>query len=416
MEITTFQTFGNQFRSSLALFSEKASSELISSIGPLIAVGLTIYVLLMAWSIADGRKRFSDVIFTVVKISFVSVFALNAGNFAAFVIPLVNQFQEILLSAASKGLGKSLPTPWAAIDGLWLQFTDCFELLSETISSLSWKKYLLVILFLFVAIVVMAIVSVFFTFSALGVLLINEVAMILVLAFGPLFICTLMFPALRSWFDGWLKSLVTFSFTLVLTATAASLFAQVFNSCLLKINDAATSTSISVTKIGLPLLNFCVLALIAATLIRQIPTITAALTGGVNFGAVGIGQMMHGIGQTGRAIGGGLALGAGTALGSKGLASAGSKMLGSQGLGTGGALAMAGLGASVGGVAKVAGSLVQEETQKFNQFFRSSRADTATPQKGSVADVFSRQEATAQKNAEIAKAMAAKKKKENPNA
>ena len=57
---------------------------------------------------------------------------------------------------------------------------------------------------LFLLGVLMSIISVALTFAATGVLIINEIALTLTLAFGPLFICCLMFPVVRSWFDGWI--------------------------------------------------------------------------------------------------------------------------------------------------------------------------------------------------------------------
>lgn len=47
----------------------------------------------------------------------------------------------------------------------------------------------------------------------------------------------------------------------------------------------------------LPVMNFAVLSLAAATLVKLIPAISAGLTGGGRMDAPGIGQMLHGLGN-----------------------------------------------------------------------------------------------------------------------
>ena len=259
--------------------------------------------------------------------------------------------------------------------------------------------------------IVMGIISVLFTFSACGVLLINETALAVILGFGPLFICSLMFPPIKSWFDGWLKAVVTFAFTLVMSATVTALFSSVFTSCLEKITTAAEADDVQIVAIGLPLMNFCVLALIGATFIKQVPTITAALTGGMNMGAVGLGQMLHGAGQTARSVAGGLTYGAGAAMGSQAVKNFGNSMLGSQGLGGAGALGMAGLGAAAGFAARIGKDVINNDlvTPLKNQAYRGS-SDFNTPQRGSVSAEFAGQQATAQQNAATAAKMVANRR------
>ncbi|WP_289171377.1 type IV secretion system protein [Turicimonas muris] len=414
-----FTTFGDNFHAMVGTFAKDASGALITTLGPIVASGLIIYLMVYGWLIGSGRVQGSmgQSVMLAVKIAFIAFFGLNIGTFTNYVIPAVDQFENVLLSVASSGfsgpvsLNQNLTSSWEAIDRLWLTFTDGWQAISDASSKLNWLTSAATIIALMGCEIVMGIISVLFTFSACGVLLINETTLAVILGFGPLFICSLMFPPIKSWFDGWLKAVVTFAFTLVMSATVTSLFSSVFTSCLEKITTAAEAENVQIVAIGLPLMNFCVLALIGATFIKQVPTITAALTGGMNMGAVGLGQMLHGAGQTARSVAGGLTYGAGAAMGSQAVKNFGSSMLGSQGLGGAGALGMAGLGAAAGFAARIGKDVINNDlvTPLKNQAYRGS-SDFNTPQRGSVSAEFAGQQATAQQNAATAAKMVANRR------
>ena len=414
-----FTTFGDNFHAMVGTFAKDASGALITTLGPIVASGLIIYLMVYGWLIGSGRVQGSmgQSVMLAVKIAFIAFFGLNIGTFTNYVIPAVDQFENVLLSVASSGfsgpvsLNQNLTSSWEAIDRLWLTFTDGWQAISDASSKLNWLTSAATIIALMGCEIVMGIISVLFTFSACGVLLINETTLAVILGFGPLFICSLMFPPIKSWFDGWLKAVVTFAFTLVMSATVTSLFSSVFTSCLEKITTAAEAENVQIVAIGLPLMNFCVLALIGATFIKQVPTITAALTGGMNMGAVGLGQMLHGAGQTARSVAGGLTYGAGAAMGSQAVKNFGSSLLGSQGLGGAGALGMAGLGAAAGFAARIGKDVINNDlvTPLKNQAYRGS-SDFNTPQRGSVSAEFAGQQATAQQNAATAAKMVANRR------
>lgn len=415
-----FTTFGENFNAMVGTFAKDASGTLIATLGAIVASGLIIYLMVYGWLIGSGRVQGSmgQSVMLAVKIAFIAFFGLNVGTFTDYVIPAVGQFENVLLSVASSGFAGhagfesgNLTSPWSAIDNLWLTFTDGWQAISDASSKLNWLTSAATIIALMGCEIVMGIISVLFTFSACGVLLINETALAVILGFGPLFICSLMFPPIKSWFDGWLKAVVTFAFTLVMSATVTALFSSVFTSCLEKITTAAEADDVQIVAIGLPLMNFCVLALIGATFIKQVPTITAALTGGMNMGAVGLGQMLHGAGQTARSVAGGLTYGAGAAMGSQAVKNFGNSMLGSQGLGGAGALGMAGLGAAAGFAARIGKDVINNDlvTPLKKQAYRGS-SDFNTPQRGSVSAEFAGQQATAQQNAATAAKMVANRR------
>lgn len=353
-----FESFGTAFRADISEYASSVSTALISQLGAPITAALTLYFLVKAYLILAGRSPnfFPDLVLTCLKISLVSFFALNTGNFIGYVIPAVYGTEEFLLQAVRSGVTSTdIHSAWSSIDMLWETFVGTWDAVMSLAGSFGWWSAAPSIICVFLLAAVLGIVGVFFTFAAVGILLINEVLLTLVIGFGPLFLCALMFPITRGWFDGWIKSLLTFVFTLTMAAAVILLFCEVFNNNIVEIHSIATENSTASEKLSdlfLPVLNFCVLGLTAATLVKLIPTVTAALVGGVNMGAVGLGQMLTGAGKTAAVITGAGAVGMGTALGSETIKSWGSRTLGSQGLTQTGALGMAATGFTAGAVAR----------------------------------------------------------------
>lgn len=362
-----FEDFGDSFRESISGYAAGVSTQMIDQLGIPITAALTLYFLVKAYLILAGRSPnfFPDLVLNCLKIGLVSFFALNTGNFIGYVIPVVYGTEEFLLQAVRSGVNSAdIHSAWGSIDMLWETFVGTWDAVMSLAGSFGWWSAAPSIICVFLLAAVLGIVGVFFTFAAVGILLINEVLLTLVIGFGPLFLCALMFPVTRGWFDGWIKSLLTFVFTLTMAAAVILLFCEVFNDNIDGIRSIAIGNSTASEKLSdlfLPVLNFCVLGLTAATLVKLIPTVTAALVGGVNMGAVGLGQMLTGAGKTAAVIAGAAAVGMGTAMGSETVKSWGSRTLGSQGLTQTGALGMAAAGftagAAVRGATAAAGAI-----------------------------------------------------------
>ena len=70
-------------------------------------------------------------------------------------------------------------------------------------------------LFIILLMVLMLVVCIYFMFFAVGYLLLYEIFLVMGLAFGPLFDeHIMMFTVTRTWFDGWLRAVVCWAFTL----------------------------------------------------------------------------------------------------------------------------------------------------------------------------------------------------------
>lgn len=315
----TFEAFGNEVRSTMAGFAESVSGEIISSISPIIYTGIMIYFFARAYQITTGRAEgaIPDLITQCVKIVLVAFFGLNAANFVTYVIPAVYGIENLLLNAISHGTTASdINNAWGAADQTWQTFMNGFQAIYNIWSNSSWSVWsigesIATSLFIILLMVLMLVVCIYFMFFAVGYLLLYEIFLVMGLAFGPLFICTLMFTVTRTWFDGWLRAVVCWAFTLVAVAGTLSLINGIFAERIDQITEFAIAAE-GGKDYGVLLVNlgvFAVVVLALATVVKSIPTFAAGLTGGVALQAASVAGMQQSFGRTMAAVTGGAMLG-----------------------------------------------------------------------------------------------------------
>ena len=315
----TFEAFGNQVRSTMAGFAESVSGEIISSISPIIYTGIMIYFFARAYQITTGRAEgaIPDLITQCVKIVLVAFFGLNAANFVTYVIPAVYGIENLLLNAISHATtGDGISNAWGAADQTWETFMSGFQAIYNIWSNSSWSVWsigesIATSLFIILLMVLMLVVSIYFMFLAVGYLLLYEIFLVMGLAFGPLFICTLMFTVTRTWFDGWLRAVVCWAFTLVAVAGTLMLINGIFLERVQQVSDFASAAE-GGKDYGVLLVNlgvFAVVVLAIATVVKSIPSFAAGLTGGVALQAASVAGMLQSFGRTMAAVTGGAMLG-----------------------------------------------------------------------------------------------------------
>lgn len=315
----TFETFGNQVRGTMAGFANSVSGEIISSISPILYTGIMIYFFARAYQITTGRAEgaIPDLITQCVKIVLVAFFGLNAANFVTYVIPAVYGIENLLLNAISHGTTASdINNAWGAADQTWQTFMNGFQAIYNIWSNSSWSVWsigesIATSLFIILLMVLMLVVCIYFMFFAVGYLLLYEIFLVMGLAFGPLFICTLMFTVTRTWFDGWLRAVVCWAFTLVAVAGTLSLINGIFAERIDQITEFAIAAE-GGKDYGVLLVNlgvFAVVVLALATVVKSIPTFAAGLTGGVALQAASVAGMLQSFGRTMAAVTGGAMLG-----------------------------------------------------------------------------------------------------------
>ena len=120
-----------------------------------------------------------------------------------------------------------------------------------------------------------------------------------------------MFTVTRTWFDGWLRAVVCWAFTLVAVAGTLSLINGIFAERIDQITEFAIAAE-GGKDYGVLLVNlgvFAVVVLALATVVKSIPTFAAGLTGGVALQAASVAGMLQSFGRTMAAVTGGAMLG-----------------------------------------------------------------------------------------------------------
>ena len=315
----TFEAFGNQVRGTMAGFADSVSGEIISSISPIIYTGIMIYFFARAYQITTGRAEgaIPDLITQCVKIVLVAFFGLNAANFVTYVIPAVYGIENLLLNAISQATtGGNISNTWGAADQTWETFMSGFQAIYNIWSNSSWSVWsigesIATSLFIILLMGLMLAVCIYFMFLAVGYLLLYEIFLVMGLAFGPLFICTLMFSVTRTWFDGWLKAVICWAFTLVAVAGTLMLINGIFLERVQQVSEFASAAE-GGKDYGVLLINlgvFAVVVLAIATVVKSIPSFAAGLTGGVALQAASVAGMLQSFGRTMAAVTGGAMLG-----------------------------------------------------------------------------------------------------------
>lgn len=242
----------------------------------------------------------------------------------------------------------------------WESFMKGVSAIQNIWSKLSWGVFgdsMALIAFVLAMLVLIFFVSIYFMFFAVGYLMLYEIFLVMGLSFGPLFICTLMFPATRSWFDGWLRAIICWVFTLVAIAGMLCLLDGIFTTNIDELTLAAEEAQAAknFSTLSLKLATFSVIVLAVATVVKSIPSFASGITGGVALQAASVAGMFSSVGRTMAAATGGAILGYGAATHNDELREKARNILGSGGLTNTGSFASAAMGYSLGSAARLFG-------------------------------------------------------------
>jgi len=120
----------------------------------------------------------------------------------------------------------------------------------------------------------------------------SKIALAVLLALGPLFICLRLFDGSRRFFDAWLTQLANYGFITILTVLVGALLLQL-------VQSYATQTAArGSTLMTVDTLDMLLASVIVLLVLRQIMPIAASLAGGGSLSTMG--TMSRGIGRVAR--------------------------------------------------------------------------------------------------------------------
>ena len=276
-------------------YAEKVSTALIDQLGPIILTGVILYFTLNGWLVLAGRSQntIGDLAIKSFKISLVAFFGLNSGNFIGFVLPAVQGIEQLLAQSLTDA-----PSAWMVLDKFYKNLTSAIcdtggKMLDHVIGDFS--------LFgddgfleLFIIILVQtgaAILGYLTSLVVMLVLLACTIGLPIILGFGPLFICCLMFPITRQWFDGWLRSVIGLIMTMIVAVSLVNLLDHITANHIKAIQDFTVDTANIDSFVRILVgLSFALCAVLV--IFFKISTLVSGLVGGVQLTGLNLAELI----------------------------------------------------------------------------------------------------------------------------
>lgn len=330
----TFTEFGAAFDTTIGEFARQASVTVAASVARPVELALAVWILVMGFLYMNGltKMTFREIVFQVCKVSLISMVALQTPTYVAYMIDMLGQLDSYFISMLPHTAGAPAPTNvWDSVSILWSGSWDLVTRMMNLKVGFSLTAFFESMVIIILACLV-GIGVIFMTSMGLSLIVVNKVILVIMLGFGPLFLCFLMFNLTRGLFSGWLRTIMSVICTFVLFA-AAVVFAMVaIDPIVGELEALSVESEDGLIPSLLELAGlFLVICFSFASLFRWIPMVSRNITGAIA-GGPGMGMLATGAAVTAAGFGG-AALGAGAAaLAAKGVSQAGSAATGAWGL------------------------------------------------------------------------------------
>lgn len=268
-----FQQFWTWLTSQLTDYIATKSAAVAGAIEPAVVTLATIYV--MIWGFLSLTGRIQEPIWEGVKrIIFIAIVLGLGLRLWLFNSLIVDTFFTAPGQLASVIAGSSDPV--TVIDTIWDK--------GGTVASALWNKGGVLSgdfgFYLAGAIVylIMGGVAVY----SLFLLALSKLALALILAIGPVFICLLLFETTRRFFEAWIAQLANYALVAVLSTLVATLMLKV-------VSSYATQTAARGDAIvTVDALNMVLCAALVLLIMRQVMPIASGLASGIALNSFGV--------------------------------------------------------------------------------------------------------------------------------
>lgn len=254
----------------LAHYLSNTVASLCTVIAPVVAAAIVVYVMLIGYAVMRGEAQDSlqSSMWKVVKWSLIAGLALSVGGFNTYIAGGLNGLETALFQATTgSNNGGQL------LDDTLAVYIELFTKLSQNVSASPVGMFpnvnvLIAILFLACSAIV------FFGF-AVCVFMLGKVAGVLVVALGPAFIVTLMFPPIQRFADAWLSAALNTVLIKVLAGMVLAISTLFLKFVVLQVLGNFDETSILIN-----MLEILILSVAFGFILGYIPMLSASLVGG----------------------------------------------------------------------------------------------------------------------------------------
>jgi type IV secretion system protein VirB6 len=256
--------------SALSTYVTSVSSSLAATLAPLVVTGLSIHYTLFGLAVMRGEADASlpKLAWNLAKHSMIFSIALTAAAYQEWAVDTVNATTGLLVQAASPSGATSLAIALDQMDAQGGEYAMTVLGHGMTLMPIGgWLDLIAGIVIMVSNLALMALIGIW------GIL--AKVALTFVLAFGPLFISLLAFPATKKFFDAWLGKVLNYLLLTVFMAAVTTFSMRIAGSFVSQMMAAGDSSNSFSDAFGFALLS---ITLIVVT--WQMPSIASGIAGG----------------------------------------------------------------------------------------------------------------------------------------
>ena len=249
-----------------------------------LAAAMVLYFCYLGYMITTGYLQLNtyEIVSRVIRMFLIYGLLIGWGSITGLAYNLFNT----LPGNIAKIINGTIDS--ASADGSYVatQLSTAYDTiinLAESIINKSpgWSS---MILYGLMAIVVLLFGLVFIIIST-GVVVAAKMTLWIVFALGPIFILMAMFDQTRQYFTGWINYLVQVATTITMSYVFLSFYLFILRDSMARLSVVASSTETVLSHIG----GVVLLMGVGSYIILQVPSIAAAITGGMAMGNSGKG-------------------------------------------------------------------------------------------------------------------------------
>ena len=265
-----FQDFEAGMDQQLSHYLSNTASALCAIAAPVVATGVVIYLILIGYAIIRGEASDSlhSTMWKTVKWSLVAAVALSAGGFNAYIVGGLNGIESGLFQATTGAVNGG-----QLLDHCLDEYITLFNQLVQNVKTDGFGVFPNVALCF--AILLLAIASLVFFGLAVCVFMLAKVAEVLVIALGPAFIATLIFPPIQRFADAWLSAALN---TVIIKVLAGIILA--ISTLFLKSMVHEVGAGLDDTQVLMDCLKILLLSVSFGAIFAYLPMLAAQLVGG----------------------------------------------------------------------------------------------------------------------------------------
>lgn len=274
MQLHIFTDMFNSFDKNVLNTINTGSANMISLVSPLVAAGFSLYVLLVLLSYWRGHNDSPIVDFLLKMAGWGAVLTagMNISYYSEYVVPFFNGLGDDLSRALMGGTDLS--------NGLDTLLSLYISAIKTMYDGLTWTD---VGLYVEVSVLATCILMVGVPFLAIAAayIILAKFALGLLLALGPAFIVTALFPATRQFFQNWMGQCLNYGLLVALFGAVGALEVGFMTSVLPKsfsVQDVMLTYTLEGKIIGAGLV-FIVVSL-------SMPSLASQLAGGVGISSM----------------------------------------------------------------------------------------------------------------------------------